>query len=370
MAPSSTLTVSAYKFLNLANKWCLFLAILVWPFGHLLKFFNIYLLDLVVFLVFLTFVAGDSSIKTKWGILFKSLNIFWFSLLISILYSLWQQKSQTPTINFFYYLRVLAYPFLAFSIFNHKSSDLKKITYTSGATFVILALIQYLLLPDLRIYKNLGFDDHYYRLAGTLLDPNFTGAILTTLLVFLLLAKKYLASFLVLLSLALTFSRASYLSFIGALSFFVLQKKYIKLSLVLPLLGIVIYFAPKPFGEGVNLFRTYSITSRLVSLNDGLKLFLDSPVFGVGFGHLINPLGQKISVDNSYVYILASTGLLGLVSFILVIFAILKTTIKNTHLLLLPILIHSLFNNSFFYIWIMSLFWVIVGYSLKENKSI
>ena len=368
MALSSTLTVSVSKFLNLVNKWSLYLAILVWPFGHLLKFSSLYLLDIVCFLVFITFVLGDNFNKYKTNLLFKSLNVFWFSLIVSILYAMWQQEPLAPTTNFFYYMRVLAYPFLAFSYFVHKSDDLKKISILSVIIFVALALLQYLLLPDLRIFKNLGFDDHYYRLAGTLLDPNFAGAILATVAIFLLVSKKYSASLVLIFSLALTFSRASYLAFVTTLVPLVAYKKYLKLLWLVPVLALGVYFSPKPFGEGVNLFRTYSIYSRAQSINNGVQLFLERPTVGKGFGELTSTAGNKVSVDNSYVYLLAGSGLLGFVSFILVIFAVLNTTQKDTYLLLLPILIHSLFNNSFFYIWIMSLFWVLVGYSFKENK--
>lgn len=370
MAHSSTLTVSVSKFLSLANKWSLYLAILVWPFGHLLKFSSFYLLDIVCFLVFITFALGDNFNKYKNSLLLKSLNVFWFSLLISILYALWQHELSSPTTNLFYYLRVLAYPFLAFSYFVHNSDDLKKLSTLSATIFVGLAVTQYLLLPDLRVFKNLGFDDHYYRLAGTLVDPNFTGAILATFAIILLVAKKYYATLVLVFSLALTFSRASYLAFVATMIPLVANKKFLKLLWLVPLLALAVYFSPKPFGEGVNLFRTYSIFSRVQSINNGVQLFLERPITGQGLGMLTNTNGDKVSIDNSYVYLLASSGLLGLVSYMSVLFAVIKSTKKGTYLLLLPILFHSLFNNSFFYIWIMSLFWILVGYSFKENKSI
>lgn len=370
MALSSTLTVSVSNFLSFANKWALYLAILIWPFGHLLRFSNIYLLDIVCFLVFITFALGDNYNRFKNSLILRSLNVFWFSLLVSILYALWQHDLSSPTTNLFYYLRALVYPFLAFSYFVHKSDDLKKISVVSAAIFVCFAVFQYLLLPDLRIYKNLGFDDHYYRLAGTLVDPNFTGAILAALAILLLVVKKYFASLVLIVSLALTFSRASYLAFVATIVPLVFQKKHLKLLWLVPLFALVVYFSPKPFGEGVNLYRTYSIFSRVQSINNGVQLFLEKPITGQGFGMLTSPSGDKVSVDNSYVYLLASSGLLGLVSFVSVLFAVIKSTKKGTYLLLLPILFHSFFNNSFFYIWIMSLFWVLVGHSFKENKSI
>ncbi len=363
MALSSTLTVSVFKFLSLANKWSLYLAILVWPFGHLLKFSSIYILDIVCFLVFITFAFGDNFNKYKTGLLFKSLNVFWFSLLVSILYALWQHELSSPTTNLFYYLRVLAYPFLAFACFVHKSDDLKKLSNLSAIIFVGLAVFQYLLLPDLRVFKNLGFDDHYYRLAGSLVDPNFTGAILASIAIFLLASKKYMYSFVLIACLALTFSRASYLAFLLPLVLLAIYKKLTKVLWFLPILFVFIYFSPKPFGEGVNLLRTYSISSRMVSVANGIQLAKENPVVGLGFG-------LNLSIDNSYIYLFAGAGLLGVGSLLIVLYAIYKSTSAITCIYLLPILVHSLFNNSFFYIWIMSLFWVLVGYSFKENKSV
>ena len=223
-----------------------------------------------------------------------------------------------------------------------------------------MGLLQYAFLPDLRIYKNLGFDDHYYRLAGPLLDPNYYGAILASLSLFFLAQKNYLIVIINLLCLSLTFSRASYLSFIIPLFIFWLKNKKVIVTISL-ILATLIFISPKPFGEGVNLFRTYSINSRIQSSINGLNSLRTSPIFGQGFGSVT-------SIDNSYIYILTNAGILGLIGLLYLLYSVFQVTLMPARIVLSSILVHSLFNNSLFYIWILYLFWVFVGLNPKEYK--
>lgn len=160
--------------------------------------------------------------------------------------------------------------------------------------FAGLALIIYFCLPDSRFLSVLGWDDHYYRLIGTLLDPNFSGLILVgswlawwqahfTIPIEQWAPSRYLTylggTSIMALALALTFSRASYLA--GALAFGLLfihfgrqlgqayhekmrsKFKPFLLLLTFPLVvGASLWLAPKPGGEGVNLFRTATWESR------------------------------------------------------------------------------------------------------------
>lgn len=369
MENSSIQTVLASKFLNLINKWSLYLVILVWPFGHLLKIGGIYLLDIATFLLFITYFFGSKKQPKSLKKLLKTLYIFWFTLLISIFYNYKVRGNQDLSINFLYYLRAMVYPYLAFSYFKNESKDLKNTIKTSLFIFFFLCLLQYLFLPDLRIFKNLGFDDHYYRLTGPLLDPNFAGAIFASLAIYFLIKKESLLAFISIAFLAPTFSRASYLSLFISLLVLVFKSSKRNHLILVPILMVAIYFSPKPFGEGVNLFRTYSIESRIQSSKNGLSIFNNSPLLGSGFGKLTNQTHQEIRVDNSYIYLLASAGILGFSTLVLVLLNIFHLTKVSTSISLFPILIHSLFNNSFFYIWTMAMFWIIVGICLTESKS-
>ena len=93
--------------------------------------------------------------------------------------------------------------------------------YGVGIGFGILGLMQFFLYPDLRNLMYLGWDPHYYRLFSTLLDPNFVGIILVlTLILGCGLWKKKQKNFFLMIgqligfvSLLLTYSRSSYVSF-------------------------------------------------------------------------------------------------------------------------------------------------------------
>ena len=226
----------------------------------------------------------------------------------------------------------------------------------SATIFLFIGFFQYFLLPDTRFLTYLGFDDHYFRLIGSLIDPNFTGLVLV---VFTLLAPKRF--FVVpLLALALTFSRASFLALAVSLVYLSFTKKQFKLLFLLLILGVFLYFAPKPFGEGVNLFRTFSIISRFENQKQALAIFLKNPILGVGFG--------PRKIDNSFIFVLATTGTVGFIAFM----AFLKKAWQVTpdpliKAALLAVLVHSLFNNSLFYSWILALFFLLV--SLRPTKS-
>ena len=45
-----------------------------------------------------------------------------------------------------------------------------------GSLIIWFGILQYALVPDLRSLHILGWDDHLNRLAGSFLDPNFTGS--------------------------------------------------------------------------------------------------------------------------------------------------------------------------------------------------
>ena len=145
--------------------------------------------------------------------------------------------------------------------------------------FLLWGWWQYLFLPDTRFLAVLGFDDHYYRLIGTTFDPNFSGVILGMMfLIWQFISNslkkrldwlKWLGSILLLVSISLTFSRASYISLFIA---FIATKLNIKAGLgtvakaglvIVLLAGVLLFTSRHQTGEGVNLFRTASINARI-----------------------------------------------------------------------------------------------------------
>lgn len=295
--------------------------------------------------------------------------------------------------------RAFLYAFFGLSVtttLSIKKLTLNKAWISVGLGMAILGLLQYFLLPDTRFLKFAGWDDHLYRLIGPLLDPNFTGLLLT-LTFFLSLdprLPKFFSKFSLLIlpaSILLTYSRASYLSFIIGMSLLLLfslnslRKKSLS-SLIYPpkffILGIILFimaipFLPRPDGEGVKLERTASITAR-VSTDQALLEQLHPAQWILGQSwfryqereeELLDSNHKNKTdttntwpntahfADNLFVFLLTSGGIIGLGLSLLILY---KTGIymmeKDIYIFtaFIAILIHSQFNHSLFqpFIWL------------------
>jgi O-antigen ligase len=354
----------------------LLLTIYVWPFGQLLSFsipmipFTFYLLDLLVGLVMLSLLISKKRKEIFSGPITKPLLIFLGIAIVSLLINLKQGISSGLPLSGFYLLRLIIYPSLFFATRFIGFDRLKKPLLISIGIFSLLGLLQYFLFPDMRFLKNLGFDDHYFRLIGSFYDPNFSGAIFAALALYFVGKEKYLYSAPFIGLLALTFSRASYLVFAIGLIYLLITHKKTKMLLLLALLGIIIYIIPKPFGEGVNLLRTFSIFSRFDSWQEGLALFSQRPILGWGYNTLRGINNTRFQIDNSFIYILATTGVIGFLAFINLFIRIIKNTNNRIIMVVaLSILFHSLFNNSLFFIWISAFYWTALGLGQAKVKA-
>lgn len=318
-------------------------AILTWPFGQLLQLTSLgsqvhfQLLDVISVLLSPSLFVSSRE-KIAQDPLFKPLVIFSLVALLS---------RADPA----YLLRFVCYSSIYFAFRIEGVKKYYRYLVISAAIFLFIGFVQYFLLPDTRFLTHLGFDDHYFRLIGSLLDPNFTGLVLV---MFTLLAPK-IFFIIPLLALALTFSRASFLALAVSLIYLSVMKKQFKLLFLLLILGVALYFVPKPFGEGVNLLRTFSIVSRFENQKQALAIFFENPILGVGFG--------PRKIDNSFIFVLATTGILGFVAFL----AFLKkawqiTSDPLSKAAFIAILVHSLFNNSFFYPPILVLFLFLLNF--------
>jgi hypothetical protein len=248
---------------------------------------------------------------------------------------------------------------------------LKTAGITIGAVMLEAGFIQYFFVPDTRFLFLSGWDEHYYRLIGTLLDPNYTGLILIIIAWTLFSLRKSMISAVVtttiglmLIGIGLTFSRASYLALVVSIIGYVLLQwwKLRKISStgVLAICGIVcvvgaaIILAPKPGGEGVDLLRTTSITARYSTSTEFLEILQPWQwITGAGFYTLptqIHDITSHAKVpDNIIVLLLYSTGIIGtLLAFWSVIKVCKKLAATDSAVLpiALAVFTHAQFNNS------------------------
>lgn len=329
---------------------------LLFPLG---QFAKIDVLVLIIFLFWLVLVKNKSK-----NSLTKPFLIFFLIALASLLLRFPQLEINQFIISSLYLIRLVVYAslmFVAHDLINKKIIDKNFILnglIFSGIALSVIGLLQYLIFPDMRMMKYLGWDDHHFRIVSTFFDPNFTGIIyaVTVLLLLTRLNLREGLTFLIpFIALLLTYSRTAYLSFFIGLSVLLIQKKQINLifPLVLSFLLLAMLLPRSPGGEGVKLERTSSISNRLDSIKTGFKVFLKNPVIGIGFNTYKFLPGKNIEshsasgVENSYVLILTTTGILGFLAFL----NILRRLSPGPEIL--AILVSALFINSLFYPWIM-----------------
>lgn len=322
----------------------------------------------------------------------KYVGVFLATLAISLLVGSLYLKPQDILVAFGYLLRFIAYTQLIFIPYLLGKKFAKRylaLLFAAIAATSILGLIQYTLYKDLRNLLYLGWDEHLHRLFSTFLDPNFAGVLFAlgiALGAYLVQvskkrAQKGVAILLSTLafSLLLSYSRTAYISFTTAVVIFITKyigKKYI-IGVVL-ILGLSYLLLPKDlFGEGVKLTRTASIFARVEEFQQGIEVFSTHPLTGVGFNAYgaqtpsenVYPDNARGGLPNSYIFLLATSGIVGAGGIIYVMYGIyrLYTHAKKKvyrQLLLstsVILLTSALFENTLFYNFNMFVYFTILG---------
>jgi len=262
---------------------------------------------------------------------------------------------------------------------------IKKGMFASGMYILYFGFLQYIFLPDTRFLLYQGWDDHYFRLISTILDPGFTG-ILFILNLFLLFqlwihheiknkdrtsrfsqALLALSTFLLTLGMSLTYSRATYLAFaisggLTVILFFVQRKKVFTFLILgsLVFLLVSLPLLPRPDGEGVKLERVSTIYARSSSAQSELKL-LNPWQWVIGKGMFVTASNQFLDTtqqnhnrvpDNWLVMFITGSGLIGTSLFLWSVAQIALKQWRTNSLFWLgfiAVLIHGLFNASLVY---------------------
>lgn len=327
-------------------------------------------------------------------------------VLIALLavWSIKTQKASTPVLAFFgalalslvvnyakigngfveaglYLIRVMLYGSLIASFKKlNSNNDQNKITHMVLSMVIVgLALggiVQYLVYPDMRYLVEFGWDNHLYRAIGTLFDPNFLGLMMVLGIIFTSQQKKLALPLtgIIIICLILTYSRASYLSLgVVGIIWAIKTKKWRELAIAL-MIGVTVLFAlPQRGGEGNMLLRSSSVTRRAESNQKAIEVFKKNPLFGIGFNaykQVVLKSDSKTtshpsSPDNSFLLILATSGIIGMGAFLYLVRWVVSQY-KDDQVVMLSLIavaIHSLFNNSLFYPWVMM--WLALLFSLR-----
>jgi putative inorganic carbon (hco3(-)) transporter len=147
-------------------------------------------------------------------------------------------------------------------------------------------------------------------------------------------------------ALILTYSRGSWLGWsVSIFSFGVMMKRWREIWVILTMVGLLLCFATPLQQRLSTLVRPesdFSINDRMESMEAGLRLGLDHPLLGVGYGRGrlreglrelqqrgVLDIGHIAHTHNMYVELFAQTGLLGLGTFLWLLFQALSQTLNN-----------------------------------------
>jgi O-antigen ligase len=388
-------------------KFLITFIFVIFPFGELLRFDlgnNIVIkpLDVLVFASIILFLYLK---RKKLVIPYRSFFIFPLIGIVSLLFNFYWLEPQQIVAGFLYLVRWIAYFFIGIIVFQLDKQFKKRIIFLlllDGFVLVLVGFLQYTFYNSLKNLFYLGWDEHKHRIFSTFFDPNFIGAFfvlyflfLCGLLYYFIQKKKnrwikILGTLLciTLIAIFLTYSRSALLMLMaGSVTFLTLiKKKKLVVYIFLAILAFGIIMSPKFYDENMNLFRMSSTEGRINNYAGALHIISYNPLIGVGFntyryakqyyGFKENgsniPSHADAGVDNSFLFVIATTGIVGLASYLWIWFTILKKALmffkKKNHIggvvvfsSGIAICIDALFINSLFFAPLMLWLWTLVG---------
>lgn len=250
----------------------------------------------------------------------------------------------------------------------------------------------------------MGWDMHQNRLFSSFFDPNFAGAFLVLILIFTFILKDkifpkdwkfvpFLFLALNLIAIIFTYSRGAFLMLLTSVVVYsIITKKWlITLGLIFVFIVSFIFLSTKFDLESTNLLRVTSIEKRIDSSKTAIEIWQKNPL-GIGFNayryarikydfnldktNLISNAGA--GVDNSFVFVLVTTGVIGLGVYLYLLYKIFRLGFDNMRknkyalvltLSLIGLVVNALTLNSLFYGYFMIWIFVLAGFtesSLRE----
>ena len=382
------------------GKWLVFSFLLAFPFGQLISFDfsfygyspNLHLIDLIAGASFILAICAG----LKRPSIFSHFKNFFVLALFSLFLSVFYFPLSEVAFGSFYFIRLIFWGYFFVLVWNllkdgliDKGTLIKSLIAVS-VTSAIYGWIQYIFIPDLRSLFYIGWDDHYYRLAGTFLDPGFMGIVavfgfLASFAYFLESKKKsyLLLSLFLLLTLAFTYSRASYLALITGSVYLIFKANKIRKAYLFVIAFLMLLpFLPRPAGEGVRLERVHSIYAKAGNYSQTIKIIKNYPLLGVGYNNICSVRIRMFNdefdshscagSDSSLLLVLATTGTVGFLAFIKLIYEVWAQSKRKFYgslflISLVAVLTHSLFVNSLFYPWVLGWLLVLLPTAVGES---
>lgn len=385
----------------------------VFPLGELIRInlakdITLHPVDLCVFLVMVSWLIV--KIKNKTHILrienIKPVSVFILIAFCSLLVNTYWLKANELIVSALYLVRWACYAGIYFAVRDtgkqFKTIILPRILLADGLIILILGLLQLYFFPSLIPWIQYQWDKHMLRLFSVFLDPNYTGAFLVLFLIFtaynffeFLYKQKNknavifgILSGVILIAIFLTYSRSALIMLLtSSVTFLIFMRKKRVILIILVSMILFALFASRYFYiENVNLFRANSSFERITSAHTAMQIINKNPILGVGFDtyryalikykfnkiNLKNTSHADSSTDNSFLFIAATTGLLGLMAFMYMWYKLLNKIFlkgrngKNIFAVCVfscvtGLFVDALFINSLFFAPIMLWIWILMG---------
>ncbi len=312
----------------------------------------------------------------------KSIFVFFGILAVTLFVSFLRYSPIENLLATLFFLRLLTY-FVFFAYFLYFLKSEEKITQflkwpllVMGIIIVISSILQYFLYPDLRNLYYLGWDPHLYRVFGTFFEPVIAAAVYGLLLIFIFFQQSYfgknLALYVILgvysLLIFLTYARSAIIALFTVVELYLIKKNIVYgLIVALAIVGIL-FLLPKKSGEGVNLLRTSSITSRVTDLQQGWQIAVKNPILGIGYNHIRPEKGAAAEdhagsgFHSSFLIVLVTSGVAGLLSFLYVLYELGRINRVAMHSIIF-LSIMSLFDNVLLHPFVLFLFFLLIPLS-------
>jgi len=349
------------------------------------KLVNGYIQDPVMFL-FILYLVIRHGLKPFKQVLKRNVSLFLTGTIIfSFLLSLLEFTIIENAVSLLFLLRIAMYGTLG--IYLHFIAEKEKYTRIFiekalkifSVLLILISFAQYFFYSNFWGFYAFGWDPHMYRMSATYLDVYVAAALYGILALYWYGKKNILFTLIFVICLVLSFSRSSYIAFLlSAFLFLILNKQWKQLTITVLLFALFVFVAPKPFGEGVSLMRTSSVYSRIHDYQTAITIWEKKPLFGYGYNriryakerlHLLanDDITHAASAfHSSFLIILATTGIVGLLAFFLALmqYGITHQSIAST---LFFICIMSLFDNALLHVLVL-LPLILVG-SISSIKS-
>lgn len=326
------------------------------------------------------------NLKTSLFVFKKWKEIFFFLLIIflSLINRFFKFSLRENIIGFLYFLRLTLYFFYFFYLLTLQKIKRKMIIKKGFKFFGFLTLIfsflQYFFYPDLGNLSYLGWDRHQFRVFSVFFDTHISGMIFLILFFYFfkkgkdLFEKSLAIGFLVLIF--LTYSRLTYFLFLFLIIYLFLKEKNKPLFFVLFIVSVfsIFFLIPKFPGESTNLFRRFTIFSRMEDWKKGILIFKENPILGIGYNRIgafkqdgENVNHSRAGFSSSYLIILVTSGIFGLMSFLFLLKRFFCEGKETSRLFLIGLSLSSFFENIFLVNFILFLFLTLLAYDVDKN---